>query len=218
LASPESDLFPVLETLALIDGIIQNPYFHQQRIAKVQEELYGNHPNLEEIDISRVVEHGFNSWIIHNPPPKSWQGSAHPKVKVRLLYGAHLGPIEFQWYNRPDYANALIISTPRVDYHIKWADRTWFTQVSKSVPKESYPLFCVDGLLTDGLSSNLVIYKDDTYLTPRSPLLKGTMREWLLSSKTLVEADLTPADLYQAKEVILINALNPLGTWTLPVL
>ena len=218
MASPEIELYPVLETLALIDGIIQNPYFHQQRIAKVQEELYGNHPNLDKIDISKEVEHGFNSWIIHNPPPKPWRESITPKIKVRVLYGAHLGPIEFQWYHRPDYTNALILSVPPVDYHIKWANRTWFNQVSKSVPKESYPLCCIVGLLTDGLSSNLVIYKNDTYLTPRTPLLKGTMREWLLSSKTLVEADLTPEDLYQAQEVMLINALNPLGTWTLPVL
>lgn len=218
MESPKINSYPILESLALIDGTVQNLWFHQQRMDHARVELYGEKANLTPIDLSLEVAQAYESWIFHNPAPSTQAPSLAARVKVRILYGSTLGPIQFQWYHQPEYDQALIVSVLDLDYSIKWADRSCFVPVTKAVPKKSYPLFCQHGFLTDGLTSNIVIFKNGEYLTPRIPLLKGTMRAYLLTKASIIEADLQPEDIYKAGEVILINALNPLGTWTLPVL
>ena len=49
------------------------------------------------------------------------------------------------------------------------------------------------------------------WVTPRQPLLRGTMRQSLLDAGALVEMDIKAEDWDHYRQVSLINAMMPLG-------
>lgn len=97
------------------------------------------------------------------------------------------------------------------DYRYKYADRSFFLQVSQGLSPDEEPLFFrPGGLITDTTFTNVVLDLPQGLLTPRQPLLAGTQRASLLASGLIQEADLRLADLPSARAVYLINALLPL--------
>jgi 4-amino-4-deoxychorismate lyase len=217
----EANQFPLLETLSICNNQIQNLTFHIQRMNRVRAELYCNLKPLSFLDLENQILRNYTAWVSLQKAHKELNPQCENlplQVKTRVLYGETLGPMDFQWYIRPKYRGALIVAVTHLSYSFKWADRSCFDSYTKHVPKDLYPLFSKHGLLTDGLTSNIVIPQADIYLTPKTPLLRGTMREYLLQSSTIIEADIHTRDLQESQQVILINALNPLGNWSLPVL
>lgn len=97
-------------------------------------------------------------------------------------------------------------------YRHKWRERS-----ALSVPQHiammdaTEVIFTYHGYLTDTSYSNIVVKSDNgIWLTPKTPLLKGIMRQYLLDEKRIEEADLHYTDLEMFTEFRLINALLPL--------
>lgn len=67
------------------------------------------------------------------------------------------------------------------------------------------------GLLTDTSYSNITLFDGSRWVTPRQPLLRGTMRQSLLDDGVLAEQDIKAEDWNSFRQVSLINAMMPLG-------
>ena len=68
-----------------------------------------------------------------------------------------------------------------------------------------------NGLLTDTSYSNIALFDGQRWVTPRHPLLQGTMRQSLLDTGQLVERDIRDDEGGRYEKVSLINAMMPLG-------
>ena len=68
-----------------------------------------------------------------------------------------------------------------------------------------------NGLLTDTSYSNIALFDGRHWVTPRQPLLRGTMRQSLLDAGVLTEQDIKAEDWSSYRRVSLINAMMPLG-------
>lgn len=68
-----------------------------------------------------------------------------------------------------------------------------------------------NGLLTDTSYSNIALFNGSHWVTPRQPLLRGTMRQSLLDDGVLAEQDIKAEDWNSFRQVSLINAMMPLG-------
>lgn len=68
-----------------------------------------------------------------------------------------------------------------------------------------------NGLLTDTSYSNIALFDGQRWVTPRQPLLRGTMRQSLLDTGQLVERDIRDDEWGRYEKVSLINAMMPLG-------
>lgn len=67
------------------------------------------------------------------------------------------------------------------------------------------------GLLTDTSYSNIALFDGCHWVTPRQPLLRGTMRQSLLDDGVLTEQDIKAEDWNRYRQVSLVNAMMPLG-------
>lgn len=65
--------------------------------------------------------------------------------------------------------------------------------------------------------NNIALYDGSSWFTPRTPLLKGTMRAYLLDKGLIEEADIRPSDLPSFRKVSLINAILLLDTLSVTI-
>ena len=64
-------------------------------------------------------------------------------------------------------------------------------------------------MITDSSIGNLIFYDGKKWLTPSSPLLKGTMRTKLLEGGKIQSRSIQIEDLSGFESLMMINALNP---------
>lgn len=71
-------------------------------------------------------------------------------------------------------------------------------------------LLTSDGHVIESCSSNLFVYIDNQWLTPKldNTGVRGVARQWLMSKMPVIEARLTLEDMYNAQHVYISNALK----------
>lgn len=100
-------------------------------------------------------------------------------------------------------------------YNLKWADRRCLEPspaIYQRLEEEPHTelILTHQGLLTDTRYSNIALQLDEgQWLTPTRPLLKGTMRQYLLDRGIIKEANLSIDDLERCRRFRLINAMLP---------
>lgn len=105
-----------------------------------------------------------------------------------------------------------LVDCDDIDYSLKYADRTMLNALAARADGADEIIIVRHGKLTDTSYSNIALYDGKNWFTPRTPLLRGTMRQSLIDEGVIQEADITPADLGRYSQVSLINAMMPLGT------
>ncbi|MPT32422.1 MAG: aminodeoxychorismate lyase [Chryseobacterium sp.] len=94
-----------------------------------------------------------------------------------------------------------------IDYSFKSADRTQLQKL-KDKSHADEVIIIKNNQITDTSYSNLLFLKDKTWFTPKSYLLNGVMRQNLLQSKKIKEAEITMDNIKEFTHFQLINALN----------
>ena len=102
-----------------------------------------------------------------------------------------------------------LVSAAELDYSYKYVNRDSLDALKKSRtdnPLEDI-LIVKNGCITDTSFSNIAFYNGSSWVTPDTPLLKGTKRACYLQSGKLMEKRITPDDLRQFHKARLINAM-----------
>jgi 4-amino-4-deoxychorismate lyase len=73
-------------------------------------------------------------------------------------------------------------------------------------------IFIKNGYVTDASFANLVFFNGSSWITPATPLLRGTMRERLIHQGIITEQLITAENVLKMKSVKLINAMNDFDT------
>ncbi|RUM56328.1 MAG: 4-amino-4-deoxychorismate lyase, partial [Nautilia sp.] len=64
-----------------------------------------------------------------------------------------------------------------------------------------------NGLITDTTISNLAFFDGNNWITPKTPLLKGTKREELIQKGFLKEKEIKIEDIKHFKKFAMMNAI-----------
>ena len=64
-----------------------------------------------------------------------------------------------------------------------------------------------NNIVTDTSIANIAIYYENTWITSKNCLLKGTTRDRLINDKILIEKDITVEMLKEATKIALMNAM-----------
>ena len=64
-----------------------------------------------------------------------------------------------------------------------------------------------NGLVTDAFAANLLFFDGKNWVTPTTPLLKGTQRQFLLDQEIIFETKIREEDICSYQKVGLINAM-----------
>lgn len=183
-------MFPLLESLKLKNGMIQNLDYHQARLNRSLDELF---PGAEKIDLKGeiLVPENCRSGIF----------------KVRVLYGPTVEKIEFASYIFRTIKSLKVVHHESIDYHLKFTDRQILDELFAQRGNCDDIIIVRNGLVTDSFAANLLFLDGDRWLTPTSPLLKGTKRQLLLDRGIISEMEIGENDIRNFQKIGLINAM-----------
>lgn len=138
------------------------------------------------------------------------QNQTFPKsglYKCRIVYHKQIESVEFIPYQARSIRCLKVIHDQAIDYTHKFEDRsrlnTWFEQ------RQSCDdiLIVKNGLVSDSSFSNIIFFDGDKWVTPDSPLLKGTRRQFLLEAAEIKEETIPVERIPSFKSFRLINSM-----------
>jgi len=184
-------MYRFFETIKIVNGIIQNPQFHQNRIDETLLSCYNLKTNDSIID-SIIVPDEFKSGL----------------VKCRLSYDISEHLSSFQNYEIRKVTSLKLIFCDDIEYKYKYSDRTVINELLLHKEDCDDILIVKNGLMSDTSFSNIILFDGKKWLTPDTPLLNGTCRQRMLQKGRIEESRIAFGDLKNFQNLVLINAMR----------
>lgn len=183
-------MYPLVESLKLKDGVIQNLDYHQRRLNSAMDELF---PKAQKIDLLQTISF----------PEECKSGI----FKVRVVYGATIDKIEIEPYQYRFIRSLKVVYHKSIDYHLKYTDRQLLEELFAQRGDCDDIIIVKNGLVTDSFAANLLFFDGIKWVTPSTPLLKGTKRQILLDQGIIHEKEIRVDDIQSFQKVGMINAM-----------
>lgn len=127
--------------------------------------------------------------------------------RCRFLYDQEGYSIEFHPYTPKKTSSLKLITCDNLVYPYKYADREALNALFELRGECNDVLIVKNGFLSDTTIANVALKIKDVWLTPDTPLLRGTTRARLIDEGFLTPAPLKPSDIAKATKIALMNAM-----------
>lgn len=184
----------LLETIKLKNGKLENLFYHNLRMNAAKAELYNANAGIrieEEIRIPEEFKKGL--------------------YRCRVTYSRTIDEIVFVPVQPRSFHRLKTVHHNRIDYHLKFADRSILNELYAQRGNADEIMIIKNGLVTDCTIGNLVFFNGSEWVTPDTPLLKGTQRQALLDRQLIREKKIGETDLPLFQKVGIINAFFDLN-------
>jgi len=189
-----------VETIRIKDGVAMNTRYHIERLNKTRNHFWPSSKPISESELLTDI-----------PQVMGLQ-------KARVVYDASgITLREYHAYTIRDVKSICVVEDNMIDYTWKSTDRNVLTAQRDKAPKYDEVIIIKNGKVTDTSYTNLCFYDGQHWLTPDTPLLKGTMRQHLLDEGKIIASPITKKDIASFEKVALINAMMDLGDLILPI-
>jgi 4-amino-4-deoxychorismate lyase len=179
----------LFESVRIENGKLSNISFHNERLNSSIRELFGMD---KKYDLEKLI----------GLPVNLPEG----KIKCRIVYSSEIISITLQKYEIRKLNSLQLVQDDSLDYEYKYENRECIEKLKYGIKSDDI-LIVKNGLITDSSFSNIVFWDGDKWITPASPLLKGTMRSSLLKESRIHEEDLRKSDIRFFKYAGLINSM-----------
>lgn len=183
-------MYRFFESIAIINGQVRNLEYHQDRVNRTFAKFYKASNLL-------VLKDVINESILNK----------EGRLKCKVLYNNFKHDLYFEKYSSKIFKNHYLVDIGRVEYNFKYVNRNYLLRNCNN-DLNSHALFFKKNLLTDGEFANIILNNGISWVTPKTALLEGTMRRYLLDQKRIILKDIAIEDLHQYNSFKLINALN----------
>jgi 4-amino-4-deoxychorismate lyase len=180
----------LIETIKVVDGKFCNLFYHEQRMIRSLEALCG-------VDEDIILEEFLNELTV----PKEGL------FKCRIVYDEHTKEVEFIPYKIRPVKNLKIVENDRINYDFKYADRKQIDKLFEQRDGCDDILIVKKDEVTDASYANIVFKRGSEWVTPWSPLLKGTMRQKLIEHNKITPEKILLEDIPSFQSFKLINAM-----------
>lgn len=182
-------MYQLLESIRIENKNAPLLAFHQARM----EQSFAHFGKECKINISQIL----NNLDFEN----------HNLFKLRIIYDLenHF-ETEIQDYQFAKIDKFRLIENDKISYSLKYADRTALDQIKKENPAQEI-IITQNGKITDTSFSNLIFLKNGIWHTPKTYLLNGVRRQFLLQNKQIIESDIHFKNIHQFSHFKLINAM-----------
>lgn len=183
-------MYQLLESIRIENQKLQHIDLHNKRFNDARKALYGQHipVKLEE--------------LINIPANLSKQ-----RYKCRVLTDGKNFNVEVNPYHQREIKTLKVIRTNEIEYTYKTTNRTLLDQAFALRQNCDDIIIVKNDKVTDAWAANLIFFNGIKWITPSTPLLKGTQREYLLLSGEISEQDIYVADIKNFEKIKLINAM-----------
>lgn len=185
---PQEDTFT--DSLKIVDGHFVRPLPHYQRMLATLATSNSRGKHLPFPEDSLI--------------PESYRQGI---VKCRYLYSPLDCQITFEHYTPRRVKSLKLVECNHIDYHLKYADRTMLNALRETRGGCDDILIVQNGQITDTSYSNIVFFDGTDYITPKTYLLNGLQRQYLLQTGRIREKTVTAKDLKYFQSACLINAM-----------
>lgn len=179
-----------IETIAVENRQLKNLKYHEARLNKTREELWGYR---DKWDLSEMI-------II----PDSVTNDLY---KCRLAYGFEIDAVKWEFYSARTINKIQRVYHNTVDYSYKYDNRTELNSLFAQRKEADEILIIKQGMVTDSFYCNVAFFNGNKWFTPDSFLLPGTQRAFLLDSGMIEEAVIRESDIVKYSHVKLFNAM-----------
>lgn len=180
----------LIESIRLESGRFHRLHYHQARVDRALQQV---------VKAANGID--LNSHLSNLLYPKSGL------YKCRIVYDAEIRSVEFLPYEPNVPVTLKVVHSTDIEYAHKFEDRSSINQLFEQRQFCEDILIIKNGLVTDSSYSNIVFYDGNKWVTPDSPLLKGTMRQMLIDAAEIKEQRITIQDIPSFKSFRLINAM-----------
>jgi len=175
-----------IETIKILNGKIYNIEWHNQRFNQTRSDILG---------IDKLIN--LETYI--NPPPIGL-------FRCRIIYATDIISIEYIPYS-PKISNSFKIVQSNIEYKYKYSNRDELNSLKDSANEYDDIIIKKNGLLTDTTIANIAFFNGREWITPKTPLLRGTIRAKLLNRRFLIPKDINSDDLKHFSNFALMNAM-----------
>ncbi|MFV7789613.1 aminotransferase class IV family protein [Aliarcobacter lanthieri] len=130
-------------------------------------------------------------------------------LRCKLIYNNN-DVIDVQYFpynNKREIKSFKIVFDDEIDYSKKYLNRENLDKLFLKKDTCDEIIIVKNGFITDTTIANIAIFKDGYWITPKTPLLKGTTRDRLLEEKHIIEKDISLEMLLDSSEIALMNAM-----------
>ena len=189
-----------VETICIENGKPRNLSYHVQRLNLTMRTFFPE---------SKAI--GEHELLTDIPNVQGLQ-------KARVVYNENgITERSFAPYTIRKINSIAIVEGNDISYSWKSTDRTALMRLREKAPDYDEVIIIKNGCVTDTSYTNLCFFDGKEWLTPDTPLLRGTMRQKLLDEGIIREARILKSDLNKFQSVSLINAMMPLGELLFPL-
>ena len=184
----------LLETIKIEDRQIRNADYHNRRMNRSRQELFGIS---SELDILRIIKIPI--------------GMGMGIFKCRILYDNMLREVQVLPHRPHSIRSLKLASDNGIDYRYKYADRSRLEKLLSQKGTCDDILIIKNGCITDTSYTNIIFRAaNSAWVTPDTPLLRGTMRQFLLDEGKISEKRIRVEDLADFTQSRLINCMMDL--------
>lgn len=184
----------LLETMQVRDGQFQNIEYHNKRFNNSKKELFG-------LNDFQYLEN------IIKIPSECSEGI----FRCRVVYEKEIQEVTFTPYIYKEIKTLKLVDIGDWNYSYKYADRSFMTNLLTENKEFDEVIMTQHGFITDCTIANLAFYDGRNWVTPSTPLLKGTKRQQLLDRQAIIETQIRLEDLEKCESLCLINAFRDLS-------
>ncbi len=175
-----------IETIKSVDGKLFHMPYHQKRYESV----------LNSLGIDKV-----QNLISYIDPP------SEGLYRCRLLYTPSDITVTYHEYKKRDISSLKLIFNNDIKYPQKSINRDDIDTLFSQRDDADDILIIKNLLVCDTSIANIALYRSGMWITPKSPLLKGTTRARLIEEGKLIEADIKVNELRTFSQIALLNAM-----------
>lgn len=173
----------LLETIHILGGKALHLCYHQDRIDASRKRL------------------GYHSALpLELCPPKNGE------YRCRLLYEKEIESIEYLPYQCKEIRSFTLLHSD-ILYDLKYENRDAINALLEKKGASDEIIIVKNSLITDTSIANLAFFDGQEWLTPASPLLRGTTRQRLLDEKKIKCADIEYKELKNYQKIAVMNAM-----------
>lgn len=192
-------MYPFLESICFDGDQYRLLPYHQERIDRAFSNFFPNSPSLQ-----------LESLLPGNLPTGI-------RSKIRMLYGEADFKIEANRYNIRPVHSLRVIEGGVLDYAYKYSDRSEIDRLFDERGGADDIMITKNGFVTDSSYANLLFLHEGRWFTPKTALLFGVKRQFLLQKQTIQETEIHVDDLPKYESVSLINSMLDPGEVQIPV-
>ncbi len=188
-----SDYPMLIETILIKNGRVRNIHYHNKRFNNTRRSLFDA---ISNIQLRRAID-------------PSLATSAY--TKCRVSYRKDIENIEYEDYSIHPITSLKLVDIGNISYPYKFNDRSEIDALYHKKGAADGILMMQDGFLKDTSYTNISLHKNNVWYTPQSPLLLGTMRQFLIDKGKIQEVDIHYKDITTYDRITLFNAMIPFG-------